>query len=226
MSAEGYLLAAREGLDRVAGQEQAIRSAGRLVADALGAGRRVVAFGTGHSHLIAEELYSRAGGLASVEAIVEPALTLDDPRKSSALEKLPGYGRILVEHAGIGLGDVAVVISNSGRNAVPVEFAEECRTRGATVVAITSVRHSGAFASRAPGGKRLMELADLVLDNGAPPGDAAVALPGRHERVGAISTVTGALLAQAVVVEAAHLLTADGHEPHILGSFNVDHSEV
>ena len=226
MSAAEYLTAARDAVDRVSAQEDGLRASGELIATALGAGHRVIAFGTGHSHLLAEELKGRAGGLGAVEAVLEPALMLDEPKKSSAMEQLPGYARLLVEHEGVGAGDVVIVASNSGRNAVPVEFAEESGARGASVIAVTSRAHSAAFTSRAPSGKRLMEVADVVLDNGSPAGDALVTLRGRDERVGAISTVTGALLLQAAIAEAAQLLAERGQDPGVLVSFNVDASHA
>jgi uncharacterized phosphosugar-binding protein len=212
VSAAEYLTAARDAVDRVSAQEDGLRASGELIATALGAGHRVIAFGTGHSHLLAEELKGRAGGLGAVEAVLEPALMLDE--------------RLLVEHEGVGAGDVVIVASNSGRNAVPVEFAEESGARGASVIAVTSRAHSAAFTSRAPSGKRLMEVADVVLDNGSPAGDALVTLRGRDERVGAISTVTGALLLQAAIAEAAQLLAERGQDPGVLVSFNVDASHA
>jgi uncharacterized phosphosugar-binding protein len=225
--AAAYLRAAGKAVAAAASQHEPIAAAGALVADALAGGHRVLAFGAGHSHLIAEEVYFRAGGLRAIEAVLEPALMLHQgPGKSSALEKLPGYAAILVEQARIGDGDVALVASSSGRNAVPVEFAEVCRDRGATVVAITSRAHSGAYPSRAPSGAKLMDVAHLVLDNCAPIGDASVPLPGREERVGAVSTVTGAMLVQAVMAEAAYRLAEQGRDPGVLVSFNVDAEPV
>jgi uncharacterized phosphosugar-binding protein len=221
--AAGYLEAAADAVAAVAAQHDDIVRAGVLVADAFAGGHRVLAFGTGHSHLIAEEVYSRAGGLRAVEAVLEPSLMLHEgPAKSSALERMPGLAQVLVDQAAVSSGDVVIVASNSGRNAVPVEFAETCRARGATVLAITSRAHSEAYPSRVPSGHKLMDVADLVLDNAAPVGDAAVALPGRDERVGPVSTVTGAVLAQAVMAEAAHRLAEQGHDPGVLVSYNVD----
>lgn len=218
-----YLNAAATALDRVTAQLDGIEQAARLVADALAGGRQVVGFGTGHSHLVAEDMYARAGGLRGVGAVLEPSLMLHEgSAKSSALEKLTGYGEVLVDLQGLGDGDVAIVISNSGRNAVPVEFAEAARGRGCTVVAITSVEHSQAVDSRAPSGRRLMDVADLVLDNGAPAGDAAIALAGITERVGAVSTITGCALVQAMTVEAANLMAERGLDPDVLVSNNAD----
>ncbi|MGZ4484899.1 MAG: sugar isomerase domain-containing protein [Nocardioidaceae bacterium] len=157
------------------------------------------------------------------EAVLEPALMLHEGAlKSSALERLPGYAPVLVAQSGVGAGYVVLVVSSSGRNAVPVEFAEAARDRGCTVLAVTSVAHSSAVPSRAPSGCRLFEVADLVLDNGAPAGDAAVPLSGRTERVGPVSTVGGSALVQAVMVGAAALLAARGTDPDVLTSNNVD----
>jgi uncharacterized phosphosugar-binding protein len=221
--AAAYLEAAAQAFASSAGQHETIAAVGARVADAIGTGHRVLAFGTGHSHLIAEDVYTRAGGLRQVEAVLEPSMMLHEgPAKSSALERLTGYAAVLVEQAGIGPGDVVLVASSSGRNAVPVEFAEESRRRGATVVAVTSCRHGTAVPSRAPSGAKLKDVADLVLDNAAPVGDATVPLPGRSERVGPVSTVTGALLVQAVMAEAAYLLAARGEDPGVLVSFNAD----
>ncbi len=221
--ARAYLAAAGRAIARVAAQVDEIERAAGHVADALGNGRRVFAFGTGHSHLLAEELYTRAGGLRGIEAVLEPSLMLHEgAAKSSALEKLTGYARILVANAGVGEGDVVVVASSSGRNAVPVEFAEESKARGATVIAVTSREHSGSVDSRAPSGRRLMEVADVVLDNTAPLGDATVSLPDRSEKVGPVSTVAGSVLLQSIVCEAALRLARNGRDPGVLVSYNVD----
>ncbi|MFC0626980.1 SIS domain-containing protein [Kribbella deserti] len=217
MSAGTYIEVTLRIVERVvASQRLHLEAAGAMVADALGNGHRLWAFGTGHSHLLAEELYERAGGLAEVHAVLEPALMLHEgARKSSALERLPGLAGILLDHHPIAAGDVVVIASNSGRNAVPVEFAAGSRARGAKVIAVTSRAHSASVPSRAPGGRRLYDVADVVIDNCGVPGDAA--LEG-DPPYGATSTVTGALIVQAIVCEAISRMT----DPHILRSFNVD----
>jgi uncharacterized phosphosugar-binding protein len=185
-------------------------------------GHRLWAFGTGHSHLLAEELYSRAGGFEGVEAVLEPALMVHEgPLKSSVLEKQPGLAAALLSVRDMGRGDAVIVASNSGRNAVPVEFAEEARARGATVIAVTSLAHSRSIASRVPSGRRLFEVADIVVDNCGVPGDAVLDIPGCPARAGATSTVAGALIAQAIVCEAAALLASWGITPPLLRSFNL-----
>lgn len=224
MAAAAYLARAAEIVRQVADtQIEAITTAGVAVADALRTGHQLWTFGTGHSHLLAEELYCRAGGLDGVRAVLEPSLMLHEgPAKSSALERLPGLAGTLLSVHDVKAGDVVLVASNSGRNAVPVEFAEECRARGATVVAVTSVRHSRSVASRAPSGRRLFEVADIVVDNCGVPGDAILDIPGSPEAVGPTSTVAGALIVQAIVCEAVDRLVAYGHVPPVLRSFNSD----
>ncbi|GAA4086456.1 SIS domain-containing protein [Nonomuraea soli] len=225
MTATAYLDAAARIIDRtISTQLEAIEAAGALIAGALAGGHRLWAFGTGHSHLLAEELYARAGGLADVHAVLEPALMLHEgPEKSSALERLPGLARVLIETRDMREGDVVVIASNSGRNAVPVEFAEEWRARGGTVVAITSMAHTASVPSRAPSGRRLCEVADVVIDNGGVPGDALVPIGGRS--AGATSTAIGALIVQAIVCHVAALLDARGLDPGLLRSFNLDPRE-
>jgi uncharacterized phosphosugar-binding protein len=225
MSAAAYLAAAAAVVDTVVRTQQAaVEQAGKLVAHALGAGHRLWTFGTGHSHMLAEELYWRAGGLDGVRAVLEPSLMLHEGAlKSSALEKLPGLAAVLLEQHDVAAGDVVIVASNSGRNAVPVEFAEQCRRRGAVVIAVTSLAHAEAVTSRAPSGRSLHQVADLVLDNCGAPGDTAITLAGPPpRRAGATSTIAGALLVQAVACEAAALLDAAGNPPEILSSFNLD----
>jgi uncharacterized phosphosugar-binding protein len=200
----------------------AIRLAAGLVADALAGGKRFWVFGTGHSHALAEELYGRAGGLADVRAILEPGLMLHEGlQKSSLLERLPGLAGVLLEINQLESGDVVLIASNSGRNAVPVEFALGARERGAQVITLTSMAHTTATTSRAPGGQRLFETADVVLDNCGVPGDALVEVPGSPERTGATSTMIGAMLLQALTVEVVTRLAERGETPKVLRSLNV-----
>ncbi|MFI7060485.1 sugar isomerase domain-containing protein [Kribbella sp. NPDC050124] len=217
--AEEFMRRALAIADRAAStQIDAIRQAAGLVVDA----RVFWVFGTGHSHLIAEELYGRAGGLADVRAVLEPGLMLHEGLlKSSLLERLPGMADVLLQTNDIGAGDVVLIASNSGRNAVPVEFAVGARTKGAKVIALTSLAHSTTVSSRAPGGQRLFEVADVVIDNCGEPGDALIEVEGSPERTGATSTLVGALLAQALTVEIVTQLAARGDSPNVLRSLNV-----
>lgn len=200
-------------------QLPSIEQAAALVADAIAEGHRFWAFGTGHSHLLVEELWGRAGGMTAVHPILEPGLMLHEGlQKSSALERLPGLAEALLQEHQVGKGDCVLVVSNSGRNAVPVEFAGLARARGAAVVALTSLRHSEAVGSRAPGGQRLFELADVVIDNCGVPGDAILDSPAG--RLGPTSTVIGALLVQALATEVVGLLQDRGSPVEVLVSNN------
>lgn len=194
-------------------QQDQLHRAANSWATAIAADRMIYVFGSGHSRLIAGELYWRAGGLASV-------MVLDDPSEG-AVERLEGYAKAITDPYDFGEGDVLIVISNSGINAVPIEVALEGKARGATVQAITALEHSRQSTSRHSSGKRLFEIADQVLDTCGPYGDAAIAITGREWRVGATSTVVSVALLNAIVAQTAELLVARGVEPPVLVSSNV-----
>src|SRR3954453_16845537 len=146
-------------------QSKQIEAAGRAFADAVRAGHDVWAFGTGHSHLIAEELYARAGGWAGVRAVLEPSLMLHEGvAKSSLMERLPGLADVLLQVHPVAAGDVVLVVSNSGLNAAPVEFAAGARARGATVVALTSLAHSTSARPPTPFCLLLNDEAQIVIE--------------------------------------------------------------
>jgi uncharacterized phosphosugar-binding protein len=199
-----------------------IREAGRLVADVLRADRLVHVFGTGHSHMLAEEGLYRAGGLAPVNAILESGLMLHEGAAvSTRLEKLPGYSPIVADKYGFEEGDLLIVISNSGVNAAPVEIALLAREAGLKVLAICSVAYSKSVEPRRGVSARLYEIADLTLDNLGEPGDAVVEVDGTGLKVGPTSTVIGAALLNAVFVEATCTLAAEGVDPPVYRSSNM-----
>jgi uncharacterized phosphosugar-binding protein len=199
-----------------------IREAGRLVADVLRADRLVHVFGTGHSHMLAEEGLYRAGGLAPVNAILESGLMLHEGAAvSTRLEKLPGYSPIVADKYRFEEGDLLIVISNSGVNAAPVEIALLAREAGLKVLAICSVAYSKSVEPRRGVSARLYEIADLTLDNLGEPGDAVVEVDGTGLKVGPTSTVIGAALLNAVFVEATCTLAAEGVDPPVYRSSNM-----
>jgi uncharacterized phosphosugar-binding protein len=199
-----------------------IREAGRLVAEVLRAERLVHVFGTGHSHMLAEEGLYRAGGLAPVNAILESGLMLHEGAAvSTRLEKLPGYSPIVADKYGFEEGDLLIVISNSGVNAAPVEIALLAREAGLKVLAICSVAYSKSVEPRRGVSARLYEIADLTLDNLGEPGDAVVEVDGTVLKVGPTSTVIGAALLNAVFVEATCTLAAEGVDPPVYRSSNM-----
>jgi uncharacterized phosphosugar-binding protein len=221
--ADGYLGQVGAMIERLHDEQLGqIREAGRLVAEVLRADRLVHVFGTGHSHMLAEEGLYRAGGLAPVNAILESGLMLHEGAAvSTRLEKLPGYSPIVADKYGFEEGDLLIVISNSGVNAAPVEVALLAREAGLKVLAICSVAYSKSVEPRPEVTARLYEVADLTLDNLGEPGDAVVEVDGTGLKVGPTSTVIGAALLNAVFVEAACALAAEGTEPPVYRSGNM-----
>jgi uncharacterized phosphosugar-binding protein len=219
-----YLAEASRLLERLAGDEWAsLSAAAGLVADSLARGGSVHAFGTGHSHMLAEELFYRAGGLVRVKPILFEGLMLHAGAElSTSLERLPVVAAALLEQHPIAPGDVLVVASNSGGNAVVREMAGLARARGIPVIAIVSRAHASSGSARAAGATNLQDVADVVIDNGGAPGDAAVAIDGFAQRVGPTSTVVGAAALNAIVAEAAERLVAQGIEPDVFLSSNVE----
>lgn len=186
----------------------AIAAATEAVERSAGADGLVYIFGTGHSHMLAEEAHYRAGGLALTVPILSTPLMLHESAvASTAFERMPGLAASVLRRYPIGSSDVLVVVSNSGVNAAIVEAAEAGKTLGATVIAVTSQDYSRQAAQ---GRRRIADIADIVLDNGAPPGDAIVSVPGSQLRVGPISTSVGAALLNAVFAEAAARLQSSG----------------
>lgn len=201
-------------------QLSAIEDAAASICGTLQAGGSLWVFGTGHSHTLVEEVWGRAGGIEAVRPILEPSLMLHEGlAKSSLLERQSGLADVLLKLHPVSAGDTVVVISNSGRNAVPVEMAQGSKDCGATVVALTSMTHSSNVPSRAPSGRRLFEVADIVIDNCGVSGDALI--PTDQSAVGPTSTVIGALLIQALMVAVVDRMARAGRPLGVLGSLNV-----
>ncbi len=208
-------------------QKETIQTAANMITDAIVNDGMVYVFGTGHSHLIAEEAFARAGGLACFGAILDPSFMLHTGAfKSSMLEKLSGYAAILLNYYFITGKDVLIIVSNSGINAVPVEMAIEGKKRGAKIIAITSIEHSKNMKSRHPSGKKLYELADVVIDNCGILGDAILDIEGVKYKVAPTSTITAATILNALVAQVAENLRKRGIDPPIWVSGNVEGSEL
>ncbi|MCC6231222.1 MAG: SIS domain-containing protein [Verrucomicrobiales bacterium] len=219
-----YLRTVLEQLRHAAdSQRTGLEHAASVLASALLDGRYLYVFGTGHSHMLAEEVFYRAGGLARAAAILDPPLMLhQSAADSSRLEQESGRAQELLDRYPVRAGDVLIVASNSGRNAVPIELTLAARERGLRTIALTSLAHSRAFPSRHASGKRLFEVAEMVLDHGSPIGDAALDLPGLPRKFGPTSSIAGLFLVNALVARAIELATHAGHPPEIYASSNAD----
>jgi uncharacterized phosphosugar-binding protein len=228
VSAAAFADAAGEALRGVA-REQAdgVTAAAGLVVEGLRAGGVVQAFGTGHSQALAMELSGRAGGLVPTNMIALRDLVLlgGEPPEllfTEHLERDPAIGRRLYELAGVAPADVFVMASNSGGNGSVVELAHRVKEGGHPLIVITSMNHTARVSSRHPSGLRLFELADVVLDNGAPYGDAVLGTGGPDGvSVCAVSSITAALLAQMIVAEVVRTMLEAGETPPVYRSANV-----
>ncbi len=208
-------------------QSEKLDTAGRMIARAHLEGHKFFVTGSGHSHTVAEEFYGRAGGLAFPVPIMTTELTLEEhPTKSSYIERLPGYAPILAELYGVSEGDVVLITSNSGRNAYPVEMALSAKERGAKVIAITSVDHSSKTTSRHSSGKKLMDLADIVLDNCGVEGDSALQMEGMKAAICPTSSMANAFLVQSMVAACCDEMLKQGSEPPVFISLNSDGNET
>jgi uncharacterized phosphosugar-binding protein len=221
-----YLATLRAVVDRVGtGQREEKHHAAELLTEAVRNGGVIQAFGCGHSEALAMEIAGRAGGLVPTNRIAlrdivlyggDPLEALADP----AVERRIDIAHRLYELAPVKPDDAFVIASNSGVNGAVVEMALLVKERGHGLIAITSAEHSAGVDARHPSGRKLGDIADVVLDNGAPYGDAALQLPGGGA-VGAVSSITAALLAQQLITDVVANLIAAGITPPVYLSDNV-----
>ncbi|MEM1443236.1 MAG: SIS domain-containing protein [Verrucomicrobiota bacterium] len=220
---ESFLTQCEGILESVRAQDEAISKAADWFAETILAGRMVHLFGSGHSRIMTEEMWPRYGSFPGFNPIVELSLTFHNnvigangQRQAMFLENVSGFAARILRTYDLSEEDSALVVSSSGTNIVPVEMAEEFQRRGVRVVALISQEHSDASDSKREDGKKLSDLADLVLDTGAPKGDAMVAIDGLEEPVAPGSTVGGCLVINAIKAEVADRLTKAGQSPKVL----------
>jgi uncharacterized phosphosugar-binding protein len=193
-------------------QSDKIEAAAKLISDCWERDGMLYVFGCGHSHIIGEDLFYRAGGSAAVCAMLDPDLMLHAGAvKSSYYERMSGLAKPIFDRYGLTDKDVLLVVSTSGINAVPVEMAMCAKEKGIPVIAIVSEAYADD-KSRHDSGKKLRDVADIVLDNGVCHGDAAVAL-GNEMHIGPISTISGCMIAQAMMVQASENMLSAGMTP-------------
>ena len=218
-----YLAACRELVEIVNRQLPQIQQAADWFAESILAGRMVHLFGAGHSRILVEEMWPRYGSFPGFHPIVELSLTFHNQvvgangqRQAMFLENVPGLAARILRNFDLSPQDSALVASSGGCNVTPIEMAAEFRQRGIKVVAVVSRRHSEASSSNHSSGQKLTDHADLVLDTGAPIGDAMVWLPGLATPVSPGSTVGGCMVINALKAEVAARLIAAGHPPRVL----------
>jgi uncharacterized phosphosugar-binding protein len=205
-------------------QRNALEQGARLLRDVTLAGGNIFAFGCSHAGLITLELYYRTGGMATINPVRAPGLNLDvDPATlTSQMERLPGYGTHIIDTLPMKAGDVVLLHSVSGRNAVMIDAAIRAKEKGAALIVLTNLAMSRSVPARHPSGKNLYEWADVLIDNGGCVGDASIDVPGVPEKVGPTSTAVGAALLNAMVVQAIALIAQTGRVPPVFVSANVE----
>ncbi len=221
-----YLASVIDLLQRIADEEEpAVQEAAGLMADAVQNGHNLFAFGCTHSSLPIQDLVYRAGGLMLINPIFGPGIAAMDTRPatlSSDIEKLPGYAKTLLDNSPIRAGDVLILVSVSGRNAVPIEMAELAGERGVKVIGVTSREYAGSVTSRHASGKKMHEFADVVLDNKVAKGDAVLQAEGVPQKFSPASGVTSIALLQALVAATIQELLRRGITPPVFLAANVD----
>ncbi|MEU0275293.1 SIS domain-containing protein [Streptomyces sp. NPDC006307] len=221
-----YFDAAIGLLQRVRDEEaENVAAAGAAIADTVAAGGRLFAFGAGHSSLAAQDVVYRAGGLALVNLLAVPGVVGVDVMPAtlgSALERVDGLAGAVLASSPARAGDLLIVVSLSGRNALPVEMAMNARALGLKVVGVTSAAYAEETKSRHASGTFLKDHCDIVLDSKIAVGDAELTHEGVEAPFAPASTVVTSALMQAVMAAATEALVARGIEPPLLRSGNVD----
>jgi uncharacterized phosphosugar-binding protein len=202
-------------------QGPGIEAAAKLMASCIVEGGVVHVFGSGHSHMMAEEVFHRAGGLFAFNAMLDINLTNFGTLKAGMVERTEGYAKVIMVSFDVRPGEVVVVVSNSGINPVPIELAIEAKELGTSVISVTSAENYASAASRHSSGKKLADVADITIDSRVPVGDAILSLDGLAVPVAASSTVLGAALMNAMVAQTAEELLAMGQQPPVIVSMNV-----
>lgn len=213
-------------LNRISSEEEDnFKAAAKILADAIEGDGRIFAFGCTHSATTMQDIYQRAGGLAIINAIFIPGLEALHAHPfglTSKIERLQGYAEIALDCAPIRKGDVLIVVSVSGRNAVSIEFAKIARERMIKVIAVTGLDYSKSVKSRHPDGRNMYEYADVILDNKAVAGDAVMEAKGMKQKFCPVSGITSTAVLQCMVAATVEELLARGITPPIFMAENVD----
>jgi uncharacterized phosphosugar-binding protein len=220
-----YLEKCQGLIDAVSLQEGKMLETANVFAMSILAGRMVHTFGSGHSRIMVEEMWPRYGSFPGFNPIVELSLTFHNlvvgangQRQAMFLENVPGLAAQILRNFDLSQQDAALIISSSGCNVAPIEMAELFQAAGVKTVGIISKAHSEASTSKRPDGRKLQDFCDIVLDSGAPAGDAMVNVEGMEMPVAPGSTVGSCMIINCIKAELANLLTQAGHPPNALAA--------
>jgi len=225
MLAQEYLEKASAIIKKIEeSQLDKIEGAAEIISQAIMDGHLLFAFGCSHSSLPVQDIFYRAGGLMLVNPIFGPGMSLEDfpPTFTSKMERLEGYGRLLLDRLPTKAGDVLILVSISGRNAVPIEMAMAAKERGMKVIGLTSMEYTASVSSRHSSGKKMYELVDVVIDNPVPPGDAILEVEGVPQKICPISGVTSCAILHALMAATVEKLLAQGFTPPVYLAANVE----
>ena len=223
-----YLEKSKGILEKIESQHSSIEQASQWFANTILSGRMVHVFGSGHSRIMVEEMWPRYGSFTGFNPIVELSLTFHNlvvgangQRQAMFLENVSGLADRIMRNFTVTDEDTALIISSGGTNIVPIEMAEYFQNKNIKVVSIISTDHSHASNSKRADGKKLGDFSNLVLDTGAPVGDAMVHIEGLPTPVAPGSTLGGVLLINCIKARVAALLTEAGQPPTVLSAANV-----
>lgn len=216
-------------LNRIQEEEtESLEKAADLIVQAVDEGGRIFGFGCSHSSLPIQDIVYRAGGLILINPIYAPGIASMDvnpARLTSGIERLEGYAKVVLDAYPIDTGDVLILVSVSGRNAVPIEMAKEAVARGIKVIGVTSRTYTENVQSRHPTGKKMYQYADVVLDNKVPKGDAIVEAEGFPVKFTPASGVTSNAILHTLVTMVIEKMLEQGKEPPVAIAANVDGSD-
>lgn len=228
---EEYIDHIKKLLETVKDQEEAaMNQAAQQVADTIQNGGIIYLFGSGHSNLLVNEVYYRAGGLVPVQPILhEPLMLHKGATQLALLERENNYAKYFMENKDIRKNDLVIVISTSGKNPVPVDVALISKSKGAYVIGMTSVAYSKSQQANHSSGQYLYQVVDLVIDNHAPIGDAVLSHDQVAEKFSPSSTVIGSAILNAVFAESITIMAKNNFTPPIFLSGNLqeahDHNQ-
>ncbi len=228
MLSEHYFKKIEELLEDAKKQIPKINEIASIIADTIENDGALYVFGSSHAGIMAQELFYRAGGLMLVNPIFAPDLMLNvkPVTMTSDMEKLPGYGNIILKNSGITPKDIIIIISVSGRNAVPIDVAIEAKNMGIKVIVLTSLPYTNSVSSRHPSGKKLIDFADYVLDLGGEIGDAVLEVDGIPQKVGPTSSVVGITILNSLIAQVIEELSKRGITPPVFISVNLDRGAI